>query len=193
MLTQFTGAYMRQPGGGGGGGGGGGVNGPNIHFQLCCCNIGFETHLYLKSREISFSHNILFCCPISLKFCKDRVKRIQNLLARIMCNNFNKRDGVSNHRRIHCLPNRLFRCISKKISKLHVTGFCEENSPVTGEFPSQRASNAENVSIWWRHHVFPQTLASLRELQTGTYICKSASASPNLSNLRLHRNGLSRQ
>ena len=26
------------------------------------------------------------------------------------------------------------------------------NSPVTGEFPSQRASNAENLSIWWRHH-----------------------------------------
>ena len=23
----------------------------------------------------------------------------------------------------------------------------------TGEFPAQRASNAENVSIWWRHHV----------------------------------------
>ena len=22
----------------------------------------------------------------------------------------------------------------------------------TGEFPTQRASNAENVSIWWRHH-----------------------------------------
>ena len=27
------------------------------------------------------------------------------------------------------------------------------NSPVTGEFPAQMASNAENVSIWWRHHV----------------------------------------
>ena len=26
------------------------------------------------------------------------------------------------------------------------------NSPVPGEFPTQRASNAENVSIWWRHH-----------------------------------------
>ena len=24
--------------------------------------------------------------------------------------------------------------------------------PVTGEFPAQIASNAENVSIWWRHH-----------------------------------------
>ena len=29
---------------------------------------------------------------------------------------------------------------------------CRE-SPVTGEFPAQRANNAENVSIWWRHHV----------------------------------------
>ena len=27
-----------------------------------------------------------------------------------------------------------------------------ENLPVTGEFPAQRASNAENGSIWWRHH-----------------------------------------
>ena len=26
---------------------------------------------------------------------------------------------------------------------------------VTGEFPAQRASNAENVSIWWRHHDCP--------------------------------------
>ena len=30
---------------------------------------------------------------------------------------------------------------------------CAGNSPVTGEFPTQGASNAENVSIWWRHHV----------------------------------------
>ena len=48
---------------------------------------------------------------------------------------------------------RLFRCRPKKTSKLHVTGICEGNSPVTGKFPAQRASNAENVSIWWRHHV----------------------------------------
>ena len=42
---------------------------------------------------------------------------------------------------------------SKKTSKLHVTGLCEGNSPVTGEFPAQRASNAINVFIWWRHNV----------------------------------------
>ena len=30
--------------------------------------------------------------------------------------------------------------------------FVGGNSPVTGEFPAQRDSNAENVFIWWRHH-----------------------------------------
>ena len=41
----------------------------------------------------------------------------------------------------------------KKTSKLHDTGFCAGKSPGTGEFPAQMASNAGNVSIWWRHHV----------------------------------------
>ena len=41
---------------------------------------------------------------------------------------------------------------SKEALKLHVTGPCEGNAPGTGEFPAQRASNAEKLSIWWRHH-----------------------------------------
>ena len=40
----------------------------------------------------------------------------------------------------------------RKYQKLCVTGLCAGNSPKTGEFPAQMASNAENVSIWWRHH-----------------------------------------
>ena len=63
-----------------------------------------------------------------------------------------EREGVSNHRRYDSLLNRLFRRRSKKSLKLRVTGLCEGNPPVTGGFPSQRASNAVNVSIWWRHH-----------------------------------------
>ena len=55
----------------------------------------------------------------------------------------NRCDGVSNHRRLYCLLSRLFRHWSKKTSKLRVTGLCEGNSPVTGEFPAQRASSAE--------------------------------------------------
>ena len=53
----------------------------------------------------------------------------------------------------YCLLNRLFRRWSKKTSKLRVTGLCEGNCPVTGKFPAQTTSNAENISIWWRHHV----------------------------------------
>ena len=66
----------------------------------------------------------------------------------------NECDGVSNHRCLDCLLNQLVRRWSKKTSKHHVTGLCEWNPPVTGGFPSQRASNSQNVSIWWCHHVF---------------------------------------
>ena len=68
-----------------------------------------------------------------------------------------ERDGVSNHRRLDCSLDRLFMGRSQKTSKLRVTGFWERNSPVTGEFPSQRTSNAKNVSIWWRNHGFMST------------------------------------
>ena len=64
----------------------------------------------------------------------------------------NGRVGVSNHQHRDCLLNRLFRRRSKKTSKLRVTGLRAGISPVTGEFPAQMTSNAEKVSIWWRHH-----------------------------------------
>ena len=65
----------------------------------------------------------------------------------------NEHASVSNHQRLHCLLNCRFRHRSKETSKLRVTGLCVGNSPATGEFPAQKASNAENVYIWWRHHV----------------------------------------
>ena len=37
--------------------------------------------------------------------------------------------------------------IKQQKSTLRVTGLCAGNSPVTGEFPAQMASNAENVPI----------------------------------------------
>ena len=100
----------------------------------------------------------------------------------------NEHDGISNHRSLGCLLNRLFRCTSKKTSKLRVTGPCITNVFATRRknfsqwhrsfqrkllshwlkllrhvaimlviqgpgFPAQRASNVENVSIWWRMKV----------------------------------------
>ena len=40
----------------------------------------------------------------------------------------------------------------KERLKLGATGLCEGIPSVTGRFPSQRASNAENASILWGHY-----------------------------------------
>ena len=47
----------------------------------------------------------------------------------------------------------------KNPSKLRVTGLCKGNSPVTSKFPAQRASNAENIFIWWCHHAMDHKLS----------------------------------
>ena len=69
---------------------------------------------------------------------------------------------VSNHQPHDCLLNRLFGRWSKKTSKLRVTGLCVRNSPETGEFPAQMASNAEMFPFddvinrpLYTGHIFP--------------------------------------
>ena len=52
----------------------------------------------------------------------------------------------------HCNGQRVINTHNSPTSTLRVTGICAVNSPVTGEFHEQMASNAENVSIWWHHH-----------------------------------------
>ena len=64
----------------------------------------------------------------------------------------NKHDAVSNRQPHDCLLNHPFMCKPNKTSKPRDTGLCAGNSPVTGEFPAQMASNAKIVSIWWRRH-----------------------------------------
>ena len=41
----------------------------------------------------------------------------------------------------------------RKHQRSALLAFCAGNSPVIGEFPAQKVSDAENVSIWWRHHL----------------------------------------
>ena len=87
--------------------------------------------------------------------------------------------GVSNHQPHDCLLNRLFMLRSKKKSKLRVTGLCAGNSPVTGEFPAQKASNAGNDSISWRHHAVWLPYSTTNHLwsqsipKTGIQLCLS--------------------
>ena len=60
----------------------------------------------------------------------------------------NGHDSVSRHQPHDCLRNRLFRQIKENIK-------APRHWPLCGKFtevPAQMASNAEKVSIWWRHH-----------------------------------------
>ena len=71
---------------------------------------------------------------------------------------------------------------SKKTPMLRVTGLSE---PVAGEFPAQRASNAENFSIWWRHDVKPHAVLTMKDqhtkIQDMSVICVFSSHSPTIS------------
>ena len=101
-------------------------------------------HVQVPQCTIPISHNVHFCnrnVHMWAHFCHKM--HLVIFVGWIV--------GFSNHQPHDCLFNRLFRRRSKKTSKLPATGLCEGNSPETGEFPTQRVSNAENVSIWWRH------------------------------------------
>ena len=105
----------------------------------------------------------------------------------------NEHDSVSNHQPHDCLLNRLFTRRSKKTSKLRVTGLCAGNSPEIGEFPAQRASNAENGSIWWRHHDCVVTWYCPRDIPrgvSGRWVGhRSAPATGSPSNALIYHSG----
>ena len=66
-----------------------------------------------------------------------------------------ERHIIWHHRQFDCLFNNLLKLTKeeKKTSKPCSPGICSGNPPVIGGFPSQRASDAESVSMSWRHHV----------------------------------------
>ena len=129
----------------------------------------FQYVRYIKSVLICIHLTILNCIfwPIMVVGFRLMLDRLSSLQWR-----HNGRDDVSNHQPRHCLLNSLFRRKSKKISKFLVTGLCAGNSSVTGEFLAQMDSNAENVSIRWRHHGVPSHQCWV----TVTYLKRSPSS-----------------
>ena len=55
-------------------------------------------------------------------------------------------ESVTNHRQFQCL---LINLLGRETINLWVTGALLGKPPVTSGFPSQRASNSENVSMSW--------------------------------------------
>ena len=100
-------------------------------FQYCV----FETNLIIRCyKSCSFVvETLVFEVSYSLQW-----RHIQH-------------DGVSNHQPHDCSLNCFFKLQIKENIKAPHHWLLWGNSPVTAEFPAQRASNAENVSIWWHH------------------------------------------
>ena len=90
------------------------------------------------------SHTLSSVFSVKKETLKPQRKHYSDVIMSVMASQIT---GVS----IFCF-NRFLRRRSKRTSKLRVIGLCEGNMPVTSGFPSHRASNAENASIWWRRY-----------------------------------------
>ena len=79
----------------------------------------------------------------------------------------NERDGVSYRRRLYCLRSGLFQAQIKESTK------SPRHWPLCGEFtgvrwiPRPKDNNAENASIWWRHHEAWRVHSDLMALHPG--------------------------
>ena len=128
------------------------------------CNYGKIIKPYIFSIIFVFKHTLVYIvisvlslegCNLSSRSELNQHTSLHWITVGIISSRWrhNGHDGVSNHQPHYCLLHCLLRHTSKKTSKLRVTGLCAGNSSGTGEFPAQMASNAENVSISWHHHV----------------------------------------
>ena len=121
-------------------------------------SVNTELWCFLWSQSKKLLNKQLSCWWFKRAWCLFGITRKHILLCSLQWSH-NELDGISKHQPHDCLLKRLFIRRSKKTSKLRIAGLCEGNSPVTGEFPAQRASDAEHVSIWWRHHFSATGLA----------------------------------
>ena len=82
---------------------------------------------------------------------------------------------MASHATGNCLYNSFSRLTSKKNLSAALLAFCDGNPQVACRFPSQRASNAESVSMSWCHHV--------------DFTCLSSFSNQMLNTLRPRQNG----
>ena len=124
-------------------------------YSMACVVDQYWKKAVFRNHSLIPSHHAAACCGLCVGMCWSLYKPLGRHGNESLHWRHNGRDSVSNHQPHDCLLNRLSRRRSKKISQLRVSGLCVGNSPGTGEFPTQMASNAENASIWWRHHFMP--------------------------------------
>ena len=110
------------------------------------CGIWYAARSHCWSTALNFSYRLTGAVPYQITH-QDSATPMWSQAPMSLQWCHNECIGISNHQHLDCLLSRFFRHRSKKTSKLCVTGLYEGNSPVTGEFPAQRASNAENDDV----------------------------------------------
>ena len=131
------------------------------YIILVIAVLRYENHTSCRGHATKIDAYIIFSQPVSINctptrsISNKRSTHVNCLIEREHTIQWrhNGRYGVSNHQPHDCLLNRLCmrRSIKENVKTPRHWPLCG-NSPMTGEFPAQMASNAENVSIWWRHH-----------------------------------------
>ena len=79
----------------------------------------------------------------------------------------NEREGISNHPRDDCLLSRWFRCRSKKISKIRVTGLCAGKSPVNSPYKGSVTRKMSPFDDVIMHHRKSETAYNYLIIETG--------------------------
>ena len=140
-LCGWVGGGGGRWGGGGGGGGGGGLMGG--HLLTCistcalCLYIGWFTNIPIWINMIMQTNN----------------KKHDKTMWRFHYSDVTMSGMASQIADVSIICSKVCSSADQKKHQSSRPLASEWNSQLTGEFPAQRASNAENVSIWWRHHV----------------------------------------
>ena len=121
-------------------------------MSVPCCPVCVETAIKYMNTWVSLmrkTKTLMSLWPNSGNILRQYIIRKENVVIhsdhKSLMNIF--KNDVSDHGRLDCL----FRRRSTKTSELCVTGLCDGNSSVTGEFPAQMASNGFHLmtSSWF--------------------------------------------
>ena len=131
-----------------------------IQHKIACCKITTASRLQYFNSENQYTWNVCIYIESEPMYQKTKAKNNTNTAVHPLQWRHDERDGVSNHQPHDCLLSRLF---------------------LAGEFPAQMASNAEKVSIWWRHYEL---------LQWHWKVCKNRGLAVSIQGRRFSSTGM---
>ena len=118
--------------------------------------------------QIGFGINGISGCWGGDICCCERQSILVNLVLGYSWNHYNDVIMSKIASQITSLTQLITQLFIQARIKQNITGLCVGTSPGTGEFPTEMASNAENVSIWWRHHVSSTIETSAQQTVLGS-------------------------